>query len=466
MKKIQEILTHNWLLKLGAFVVALFMWIIIIGRTDPMMKADLNVPIQYENLNALDAASLAIVSKPDTVKLTLSGVTSAVLRTVPSDFRATVDLKNRLGTNPLHPTLLVEVTKVGGPSLEWNYKYYRSMIEIDLEEIVSRSMPVKVHTSGELTEEFRLSADSLKADPASVLVRGPKSKLSSVQSVGVDVNLNEVHEDTTQKTYAVELLDGNGNPVRNLSGITIKPQAVSLNFSLLKIKTVPLVLEGTQGQVLAGYRIGGIKPSLDKITLVGSKADLSSITAITIPKSALNVEGMDKDLRLAINLAPYLPPRVSIYGEDKSVSVDIHIEQLVTRTIAFNTSRIQLTGQDPNLVYTFDPKTIYITVKGFREDIDKLTEADLTAEVSVANLKVGRQKINISFKENPAYTIGQTNLVFLKIDKYEEPVTTAPEETTPAESSSEGTTVPGGEGTTPSEQTEPATSPAATEPSP
>lgn len=213
-------LTKNLVPKLISLILVLILWGFIGGQ--PRAEIWLTVPLEYRNM----PTSMEIVGDlASRVEVGIRGPRGLISNITSDQVKAHVDLSQALrGLNYVRLTegnirvpLGTEITKINPSS-----------IRIRLENIKSRSIPVKVHFVGKLPRPLRLKAVS--AEPASIILQGPEGALKKIREIFTEpVDLSEITEDV-QLTIGIEI---NSPQVRLAAD---QPSQVSVNIQLEKRK--------------------------------------------------------------------------------------------------------------------------------------------------------------------------------------------------------------------------------------
>ena len=212
--------TKNLVPKLISLILVLILWGFIGGQ--PRAEIWLTVPLEYRNM----PTSMEIVGDlASRVEVGIRGPRGLISNITSDQVKAHVDLSQALrGLNYVRLTegnirvpLGTEITKINPSS-----------IRIRLENIKSRSIPVKVHFVGKLPRPLRLK--TVSAEPASIVLQGPEGALKKIREIFTEpVDLSEIIEDV-QLTIGIEI---NSPQVRLAAD---QPSQVSVNIQLEKRK--------------------------------------------------------------------------------------------------------------------------------------------------------------------------------------------------------------------------------------
>jgi YbbR domain-containing protein len=207
MEKIFE----NWLLKLVSLAFAVVLWFFVMGES--RMEVNYIVPLEYQNL----PAGLMIANEvPTSVALRISGPRALQGNLSPGDIRLAVDLTG-LSAGVTSFKRLEESLNI--PSGLKITRISPSYVDVKLERVRERSVPVRVVLTGEPAPGFLVKSSS--ATPSEVVVSGAESELKSVSEVVTEaIDLTHVKESFTQ-TVAISYI-GNYTELKDTKTVDVK----------------------------------------------------------------------------------------------------------------------------------------------------------------------------------------------------------------------------------------------------
>lgn len=228
-RSVLRYITENWALKLAAVALAFLLWMAVRAST-PKRTMFRNVPVQVD----LRDPNWQLVGEPfpSAVSVTVTGPTRELMA---------------LATDPPRIVLPVErvndsiETQVVSPQwirLPRGLDLTRTRIEglrpdtvrLRYERVQSRTLPVKVTTSGDLPEGLALALP-LTTNPAVVDVRGPGRLLEDVDSVPLlPVELSGIRS-ATNVPAAVD--------TAALEGLKVTPKQVNVSIRVVPADSQP-----------------------------------------------------------------------------------------------------------------------------------------------------------------------------------------------------------------------------------
>jgi YbbR domain-containing protein len=203
----------NWILKLVSLAFAVVLWFFVMGES--RMEVNHIVPMEYENL----PEGLMIASEvPTSAAIRISGPRALQTNLSPGDINLSVDLED-LPAGVTSFKRLDETLNI--PSGLKITRISPSYVDVKLEKVRERSVPVKVILTGNPAPGFMVK--SVMAEPAKVTVSGAESELKSVSEVVTEgIDLSNVKESFAQ-TVAISYI-GNYTDLKDVK--TVEAQVV------------------------------------------------------------------------------------------------------------------------------------------------------------------------------------------------------------------------------------------------
>lgn len=180
-----RLVTENWTLKLTSLVFALILWMFIMGER--RLEVGYAIPLHLQNVpQALTVAN----EVPSLVDVRISGPRTLLLKVNPNDMSIAVDLAD---LKPGLTTFKRLEERLNIPSGLRVTRLSPSFIDIKLERIREKRVPIKVVLKGEPPQGYRVAG--LKAIPEQALVEGAESELKRVSEVTTEpIDLEGVNE--------------------------------------------------------------------------------------------------------------------------------------------------------------------------------------------------------------------------------------------------------------------------------
>lgn len=284
-------ISSNLGLKLVSFAFALGIWIFV-NKGQKTAERAVEVPVELRNI---PSDVIVVNPGPGRVEIRLAG-TPALLSAMDRDrLKVVLDLdRARPGTSTFHlgpdffdPPRGVRIRRISP-----------SVIDLRLEAIIERSLPVTVRFGGKLP--FGYKVGSVKVTPATIKIRGPATEVEGMISVDTQLfDLQDLKEELTRELR----LAGPGK-LLSISSDRVKV-SVSLEEEWItkEFKTVQIEARDFSGR----YRV---TPSRVYLRLSGPKRVLVPLK-VGKDQVYLDLNGL-KPGRHTLKLSLSLPPEVKV----------------------------------------------------------------------------------------------------------------------------------------------------------
>ena len=334
-------ITNNLALKILAFLIAVFLWLVVVNIDDPVDdKTFSNIPVQvtHEEVITDNNNTYQIVDNTQEINVTVTAQRSVLDKIKAEDIVATANMKELT----LRTQVPIEVTIKG-----YTGKYEKATT-----------------TTGTVRNGYEVG--SLKALPEKVTLRGPKRIINNIAKVTAEANVSGLSEDETVEAKLV-LYDANNNVIdQTLLANNLGKEGVSVEVELLQVKSVPLKVDTSEVSAAEGYKLGKITVEPQEVEVTGDKSTLAEISEIDIPPSALKLEELTQRTEQTIDISSYLPSGVSLAEENANkVVISIQVLQPGTKSFEISTGSIILENIADGLSINYGSNVdLEIQVKG------------------------------------------------------------------------------------------------------
>ncbi len=204
---------ENWILKLVSLAFAVVLWFFVMGES--RMEVNHIVQMEYNNL----PEGLMIANEvPTSASIRISGPRALQANISPGDINLSVDLED-LSAGVTSFKRLDETLNI--PSGLKITRISPSYVDVKLERVRERAVPVKIVLTGEPAPGFIVK--SFRSEPVKVFVSGAESELKGVSEVVTEgIDLSNVQESFTQ-TVAISYV-GNYTDLKEIK--TVEAQVV------------------------------------------------------------------------------------------------------------------------------------------------------------------------------------------------------------------------------------------------
>lgn len=367
-------IANNLALKILAFLIAAFLWLIVVNIDDPVGdKTFSNIPVQvvHEEVITDNNNTYQIVDNTQEVNVTVTAQRSVLDKIKAEDIQATADMKELT----MRTQVPIEVTIKG-----YTGKYEKANanprnLQIQIDEEAKNNFPITPTTTGTVREGYVVG--ELKALPEKVTLRGPKRIINSISKVTAEADVSGLSEDETLEAKLV-LYDSNNNVIdQTLLANNLGKEGVSVEVNLLQVKRVPVKIDTAEISAAEGYKLGTITVEPQEISVTGEKSVLSNVSEISIPASALQMENLTQRTETTVDISSYLPNDVSLAEENANkVVISIPVQQPGAKTFEVSTSSIVVNNLSSNLDISYDSTVdLEIQIKGPRDVLNVFSPA-------------------------------------------------------------------------------------------
>ncbi len=376
-------LTRNWGLKIASFLSAAVLWLVVTNINDPIMTYRVtDVPVTIKNAN--------LITERGQVYEVLDGTDMIDVVTVsaPRSIIDSLDRSNIVAVADINDLTSVDTVAIKLSTNKYNDKLDSirgniDSVRLSIEEKLSRSLPVKSVTTGEVREGFMVG--SVSTDQNLIRISGPKSIIARVSKAQAEVDIsgfsNNINTDCEVRLY-----DEEGNEI-TAANIEKSISKVRVSAEILERKTLPISCEvtGTPGD---GFQFTGeVTFSKGTVTVAGRSKLLENVEAITIPAGVLDVTDAVEDVTTLADVNQYLPDGV-VLAEDNFVGrieVTAKIEAERDRAVRIPVGQIRFDGlpEGYRAVITEPANECSITFRGLLAVLNEVTAEEVNAVVDV-----------------------------------------------------------------------------------
>ncbi len=178
-------LLENWVLKVLSLVFALVLWFFVMGERK--LERGYNGPLELKNL----PVGLMVANEvPSLVDVRISGPRTLLVNLGPTELSIVVDLK---GLKPGVTTFRRLEERVNLPGGLRVTRLSPSFVDVKLERVKTREVPVKVALVGEPAAGYRVGR--VLATPLRVHVEGAEGEIKDVREIGTEEVSVEGHRE-------------------------------------------------------------------------------------------------------------------------------------------------------------------------------------------------------------------------------------------------------------------------------
>lgn len=396
----KERLINNLGLKILSIFLAFFVWLVVVNVSNPEVTRTKEVPLEIENEQVLLTANRTYeINGKNTATVSYTVRARDEYKVRATDFRTYIDLTELYDITGSVP---IKVEILNNREIITSVAARPGVVRVNTEELQRKRFELSIVLSGTPAKGFVMNEATV--EPDYIYVEGPVSKVGLISSVGLEISIEGESENLAGAAAPV-FYDANGNRLVLSDQVHVDTDQVNYYVTFHEEKLLNLNFE-VSGTAASGYQYIGVECEVQSIAVNGSKANLASLTHITVPATVLNVDGAMEDKVVSVDLQNYLPEGVEIaQSENSVVNVLLRVEQLQTHVFRLQESDIQRSGESDDKLYRIQPRQIDVILRGLAGDLDSLQVADLGAGIDVSNLEDGSHRGVITFSRSDHYSI-------------------------------------------------------------
>ena len=365
----------NWknkqkiIVQLVCLLLSLGLWIYVTNIENPIKSYELSrVPVEIKNADSLKDAGLALSPNQEFyVNLKIEGNSQDLFSVDKSDFTISVDLnefvlkngENKIAVNIENSPSTVKIKNSNGLTITINTEAYST-----------KEVPVKSKINVISKSSYYVATPIFT--PETIIVSGPESLVNKVTKVVAEGEESNAVK-TIVKNYIVTPVDENDKEV---TGVELSQKWAEATIEINQGKTVQIKIN-TTGTLSSGLRLKSISSTTTEIGITGPESALNSINEIGT--ETINLSEIKDSTNIDVALG--IPDGILIHNGENSITVSIVVEKVQTKEFTIDYSMI---GQQEGINIVPDNNKVTITVSGFEDVLNTLTEANFTAELDVS----------------------------------------------------------------------------------
>lgn len=387
----KEKIFNNLSLKIVSAVFAVILWTVIVNIYDPNTSYTFsNITVQLVNTQSLTEKNYTFeVVDGGKISVTVSGPKSVVTDLKTSDIAATADL-SKVTAFTDYVDIQVQVVKDGQVLNNVEAVPRTSALKLSIENRDTNTYAVNVNTTGTPANGYAVA--STTTSPTYIKVTGPTSLVEGVASVGVDVDISGA-KGTVNTQSDINMYDSDGNIITN-EELEMSSETADVIVEMARTKTVPVVVK-TSGTPSQDCVVTGTSLSQTSVVISGQQEALSKIDNITIPSSAVSVDGLSEDKTYTFKLTDYVPSGVKIVS-DSRLQVTVKISKASTKTVHISSDAIKIENVSSGYNAVIEGTGIDVIISGTGTILENISATDITCNVNAAGLSAGTHSVDVS----------------------------------------------------------------------
>ncbi len=371
--------------------IAFGLWMYVVTVVDPESESPYyDVPVVFDGLSVLSDRDLMIIS----------GNT------------ATVDLRllgNRTDLNKLDKTNITiladlsRITEPGEHSVKYSISYPSSAgaievleqdpqyITVQVSRRLTKEVPVDVRYTGALKQNFVADVQNPTLDHATVTVTGPQEIVDQIHSAAIEVDLTG-RSDNIVETYRHTLCDENGDPIEDVSAVTVNVSDIRVTVRVWQIKEIPIVIQVVDGGGLTAADITAT-PNHTSILVSGSEAALEGFDQIEL---VIELNHLTASGTLPFKIE--LPQNVNNESGISEILVDVKVPEMTKKVIFVSQERFVMINVPENMQADIWKGQLLVTVRGRENKLQDVTEDNIMVYIDFSKAFPGTSYYNCTIE--------------------------------------------------------------------
>lgn len=370
---------------LMALVISFGMWLYVITVENPEWENTFyNIPVVLTNETALESRGLMITSENvPTVTLRLSGNRSDLNKLNSGNITLVADLSKiyETGKQQLSYTIIYpgDVPSNSFEVLNQN----PNRINLSIAEKGFKDVEVKIVYKGAVPGGFIADKDNPILDYPKITVTGPTEVIEKINCAEIEVDLKDQNEDISQSySYVLKDKDGKELEAKDVKWITTNVDSVNLFLKIQRFKEIPLLVNKIYGGgATASNTVVDIYPKTIQIS--GSEKLLNELDELIL--DTIDLSMLDKNTKLTFPIK--LPAGVTTITGETEAEVTIVFNDLAVKEL--QVSYIQAWNVPKGMQVNIITQVLNVKVRGPIEQIEELTEENLTVRVDFSEAELG-----------------------------------------------------------------------------
>ena len=362
--------------------IALGLWLYVVTVVSPNSdKHYYNIPVSLQGEVILQERGLMITTTElPTVSLHLEGNRTDLNKLNSSNITIAVDV-SRIGEAGTHklaftPTFPGDVPSNSITILSQN----PGTISIDVEERISKSVPVDIQYLGTLSEDYMADKENKVLDYENINISGPKSVIDQIAMARIEVDLDQRVESISEQ-FRYALCNEKGEPV-DARLVTTDVESVTLTLKILRVKEIALVVNVIDGGG-ATKDTSAIDIQPKTIRVSGSDVLLEGLESLELGTINLGEMLTDEILTFPIKLPEGITNETGV----TEATVDVRFPDLGTKTLTV--TNIKAINVPAGLEADLITQLLEIQIRGPKAIIETVEEKDITVTVDFSTVQMG-----------------------------------------------------------------------------
>ena len=388
LRRAWSALSKNLAWKILSVIIALILWSYIISSDTSItqVKTLANVDVTSAGLTVLQSRDLALLtdlSDYDDIHVRVEASQSAYSRVTNDTVHVEVDLSHVTSAG-VQQIELVGVTTYGKV-----IQITPSSIEVVIESLSSRYVPVNVELKGDISSSYWYNVS--RVNPTQITVSGPSSIVRTISSARCSIDVTDL---TTSQTRSIPLalLDEQSAEISaTLARPSITEAMINVEvYPCVQLKVDPGVSTATVGALPEGYQITGIDIQPEIVTVAADQSLLDELDAISFVPVDVSERTSSFSAVAALNTLKDIK-----YISSEQVTVTVLISEIET-SVTLSQLPLRVHGASSGQLVTTSVEEVSARATGLYTTVTSLTTDSVRAYVDVTGLEAGSYELPVT----------------------------------------------------------------------
>ena len=388
LSRLWRITSNNLGWKIVSVAAALLLWSYIISADSTITQNKMlaNVDVTTSGLTVLQSRDLALLTDPtefDDIHVRVETSQSNYSRVTNDNVHVELDLSQvtKAGVQQIE---LVGVTTYGRV-----VQITPSAVEVAIESLDSRYVPVNVEFTGDVSDSYWYNISRI--NPTQVTVSGPSSIVQTIVSARAQIDVTDMTSSYVRSAQ-LTLLDDQGREVSNsLARPSITVGMINIDiYPKIQLNVDDGVDTAITGTLPEGYQITHIDVQPETITLVADPTLLSELEALSF--EPVNVTGRTSSFSTMAVVNRLKDIR---YISSEQVNITVYIEEIET-SVTLPGVAVTARGVQAGRTVAFSSESVSVRATGAYNTVNSLTADAVQAYVDVSGLASGEYTLPVT----------------------------------------------------------------------
>ena len=259
-----------------------------------------------------------------------------------------------------------------------------SLVRVVVEERISKLVPVQIHYTGVLPENYMADKENAELSMENITVTGPKPVIDQITEARINVDL-ENRSESLNDAFSYTLYDAEGQAVTDKSVVKDVEQ-INLALRIMRVKEIALNVNTVYG---GGATEQNTLITIDPPTILISGSDVLLEGLDSLELDTLDLAEIPENAEFTYTIK--LPEGVNNETGMDEVKVNVIFSGLATKKLKIgNINAINIPAGFKVDIIT---KNLEILVRGPEAKIDAITEENMTVTVDFTATEEGTVKV-------------------------------------------------------------------------